>query len=111
MSASLKAGCDNHVHVRLLQCNRLVHSGRRSNQRDSLSAELIQNLFGGNAINEAEYGNPFVQENLYLIFETNWFIWAVGRLGSSDTIDMSFQRCEATIEGLFCRGEGSFVFH
>src|SRR5258708_31022412 len=63
MAACLKAGGRNHVHARLLQGNRFVHGGRRSNQHDSLAAELIQNMFGGNAINKAEYGNPLVQEN------------------------------------------------
>ncbi len=74
MAACLKPGGRNHVYARLLQGNRFVHGGRRSNQCDSLAAELIQNLFGGNAINKAEYGNPFVQENLHLIFETNRFV-------------------------------------
>ena len=99
MAASLKAGGRNHVHARLFQGNRFVHSGRRSNQRDSLAAELIQNLFRGNAINEAEYGNPFVQENLYLIFKTNRFIREIGGFGSSDTFNM-FCQTERGYDGM-----------
>src|SRR5882757_3780818 len=111
MSACLKAGGRNCVHARLLQGNRFVRSSRRSKQHDSLAPELIQNLFGGNAINEAECSHPFVQENLYLIFETNRFVWVVGGLASSDTFNMVCQGREAAMKGYFCRGEGSFVFH
>jgi len=67
MAACLKAGGCNHVHTRLFQGNRFVYGGRRPNQRDSLTTELIQNLFRGNAVDNAEYGNPFVQDNLCLI--------------------------------------------
>jgi hypothetical protein len=74
MTAGLKAGCHNRVHARLLQGNRFVHSGRRSNECDSPSTELIQNLFGRNSVNEAECRYSFVQENLYLIFKANRFV-------------------------------------
>jgi hypothetical protein len=111
MAACLKAGGHNHVHARMLQGNRFVHGGRRPNQHDSSAAELIQNLLGGNPINKAECGNPLLQENLYLIFETNRFVPAIGGLGSSDTFKMSCQRREAAVECFFRRGEGSFIFH
>ena len=111
MAACLKAGGHNDVHTRLLQSNRFVDGGRRSDQHDSLAAELIQNLFGGKAVNKAECRNPFVQENLYLIFEMNRFVRAVGGLGSSDTFNMSCQWSEAALKCLFRRSEGSFVLH
>jgi len=41
--------------TRLFQGNRFVYGGRRPNQRDSLTTELIQNLFRGNAVDNAEY--------------------------------------------------------
>ena len=41
--------------------------------------------FRWNAINKTESGDLLVQQNLYLIFETNWFVRAIGRLDSSDT--------------------------
>jgi len=78
MAAGLKAGGGNHIHAHLLQGNGFVHGGRRSNQGGFPAAELIQYLFGRDAINKTECGDPFVQENLNLIFETNRFIGAVG---------------------------------
>ena len=111
MAACLKTRGRDHVDARLLQGDRFVHSGRRSNQYDSLAAELIQNLFGRNAVNKAEYGNPFVQENLCLVFETDRLVPQVAWPGSSDALNMFCQRRETAFKCLFRRGEGSFVFH
>ena len=77
---------------------------------DSLAAELIQYLSGGDAINKAECGDPFIQENLYLIFETNRFIREIGGLGASDTFNMLCKRSQAAIKSFLRRGGGSFVF-
>ena len=111
MAARLKARGHDCVYARLLQGNSFVHGGCCSNQSDSLAAKLIQNLFRGNAVNKAEYRDPFLQENLHLIFETNGFIREGGGFDSSDTFNMSCQRRDAAMKCLFCRGAGSFVFH
>src|ERR1700742_4196733 len=108
MTARLKAGGHDHVHARLLQGDRFVHGGSCSNQCDSPAAELIQNLFGGNAINKAEYGNPFIQKNLRLIFELNRFVRAIRTLSSSNTIDVFRHWRDATMECLFGRSKSSF---
>ena len=111
MSSCLKPRGRNRVHARLLQGSRFVHGGRRSNQCNSLAAELIQNLFWRNAVNKTEYGDPFVEENLYLIFEANRFVRQVSRLGSSYTFNMLRQWSKAAMKCFFCRVDGSLVFH
>src|SRR5580658_6799992 len=111
MTASLKTGGRYHIHPGLFQGNRFVHCCRRSNQCNPSTAELIQNLLRGNSINEAECGNSLVEENLYLVFEANRFVWLIGRPRTSYTFNMLFQWRKAAMKVLLRRSPGSFVFH
>src|ERR1700733_4854023 len=111
MAACLKAGGSNHIHARLLEGDRFVHGGCSTNQRDSPAAKLVQDLFGRNAENEAECGDSFLQENLYLVFEADWIVRPVGWLRPSRTFNMFHQRREAAMECLFRCGECPLVLH
>src|SRR5580692_11718257 len=111
MPACFEAGCDDGIDSGLLKCRTLLGCGRRANRDDAIRPALIQNLFWWNSEDEAEYWDLRVQQHTSLIFESDrrkrFVRWTRCLQGG----EIGGKWRKASVEGVFIRCSGTFIFH
>src|SRR6202040_1560889 len=111
MSPGFEAGGDDGIHAGLLKCRTLFGCGRRANRDDVFRPAFFQNFLWWDPTDEAEHRYLLVQQDASLILKSYPGIGFVLWTRRSQGCDMDSKGGKASVERVFIRCPGTFVFH
>src|ERR1700730_12360772 len=71
MSPGFEARSDDSIHAGVLKRCTLFGCGRRANCHDAFCAALFQDFAWWNSVDEAEHGDPFINQDADLILKAH----------------------------------------